>query len=46
MVKDLLVLVGYNAKVRSDACQEQAGTVGKLGLGKTNDRGIRPLEFA
>ena len=36
----------WNAKVGPDAYQHRAGTVGKFGIGETNDRGWRLLEFA
>merc|ERR1712002_109576 len=45
--KDLLVVQGdWNAKVGPDAYQQWAGTVGRYGVGETNDRGLRLLEFA
>ena len=36
----------WNAKVGLDAYQQWAGTVGRFCIGKTNDRGLRLLEFA
>ena len=40
--KDILIVQGdWNAKVGPDAHQDWAGTVGKFGIGVTNDRGIR-----
>ncbi|XP_064625969.1 craniofacial development protein 2-like [Lineus longissimus] len=45
--KDFLIIQGdWNAKVGPDAFDQWAGTVGRFGLGKTNDRGYRLLEFA
>ena len=45
--KDLLVITGdWNAKVGPHAHNQWAGTVGRFGLGETNDRGLRLLEFA
>ncbi|XP_071500074.1 uncharacterized protein [Diadema antillarum] len=45
--KDLMMVQGYwNAKVGPDAYENWAGTVGRFGMGDTNDRGIRLLEFA
>ncbi|XP_063587738.1 craniofacial development protein 2-like [Penaeus indicus] len=44
--KDLIVQGDWNAKVGPDAYQIWAGTVGRFGLGITNDRGQRLLEFA
>ena len=44
--KDILVVQGdWNAKIGSDAYQHWAGTVGRFGIGDTNNRGWRPLEF-
>jgi hypothetical protein len=44
---DILVVQGnWNAKMGLDAYSEWAGTTGKFGLGSTNDRGLRLLEFA
>ena len=43
------IIVGqddWNAKVGSDAYQHWAETVGRFGIGETNDRGWRPLECA
>ena len=36
----------WNAKVGEDAYDQWPGTVGRFGLGETNDRGLRLLEFA
>ena len=45
--KDLLIVQGdFNAKVGPDAYNQWAGTVGQFGIGETNDRGLRLLEFA
>lgn len=45
--KDILTVLGdWNAKIGPDAYQQWAGTAGKFGLGETNDRGLRLLEFA
>ena len=45
--KDLLIIQGdFNAKIGEDAYENWAGTVGRYGTGKTNDRGLRLLEFA
>ncbi|XP_076436542.1 uncharacterized protein LOC143276040 [Babylonia areolata] len=45
--KDMLIVQGdWNAKVGPDAYQNWAGTTGKFGIGETNDRGLRLLEFA
>lgn len=45
--KDILVVQGdWNAKVGPDAFNDWAGTVGRFGIGTTNDRGLRLLEFA
>ena len=45
--KDILVVQGdWNAKIGPDAYQQWAGTVGRYGIGETNDRGLRLLEFA
>ena len=45
--KDLLIITGdWNAKIGPDAYNQWAGTVGRFGIGETNDRGIRLLEFA
>ena len=45
--KDILVVPGdWNAKVGPDAHQHWAGTVGRFGIGETNDRGWRLIEFA
>ena len=45
--KDTLVVQGnWNAKVGPDAYQHWAGTVRRFGIGETNDRGWRLVEFA
>ena len=45
--KDILIVQGdWNAKVGPDAYENWAGTVGRFGIGETNDRGLRLLEFA
>ena len=45
--KDILIVQGdWNAKVGPDAFENWVGTVGRYGIGSTNDRGIRLLEFA
>jgi len=45
--KDILVITGdWNAKVGPDSYNNWKGTVGRFGLGDTNDRGLRLLEFA
>ncbi|PVD33204.1 hypothetical protein C0Q70_04455 [Pomacea canaliculata] len=45
--KDILLVLGdWNATIGPDAYQQWAGTVGKFGLGNTNARGLRLLEFA
>jgi len=45
--KDLLVVTGeWNAQVGSNAHIQWAETVGRFGLGDTNDRKLRLLEFA
>lgn len=45
--KDYLVIQGdFNAKIGPDACNDFPGTVGQFGVGDTNDRGLRLLEFA
>ena len=45
--KDILLVQGnWNAKVSPYAYQHWAGTIGRLGIGKTNDRGWRLREFA
>ena len=36
----------FNAKIGPDAYKKWADTVGRYGLGETNDRGLRLLEFA
>ena len=44
---DYIVVTGdWNAKIGPGAYETWAGTVGKFGLGETNDRGVRLLEFA
>ena len=45
--QDILIPVGdWNAKIGLDAYKDWPGTIGKYGLGNTNDRGLRRLEFA
>ena len=45
--KDILVVQGdWNAKVGPDAYLHWAGTIGRCGIGETNDRGRRLPEFA
>jgi len=45
--KDILIIQGdWNAKVGTDAYQDWIGTIGKYGVGTTNERGLRLLEFA
>lgn len=45
--KDILIIQGdWNAKVGPDAHNQWAGTAGRFGIGDTNDRGLRLLEFA
>ena len=45
--KDFLIVQGdWNAKVGTDAYSHWSGTVGQFGVGDTNDRGTRLLEFA
>ena len=45
--KNFLIIQGdWNAKVGTDAYSHWSGTVGQFGVGDTNDRGIRLLEFA
>ena len=45
--KDIVHVMGdFNAKIGPDAYANWAGTVGRYGTGKTNDRGLRLLEFA
>ena len=45
--KDLLVIQGdWNAKIGPDAYNQWAGTVGRFGVGESNDRGMRLLECA
>ena len=45
--KDILIVQGdWNAKVGKDAYKDWSGTVGRFGIGETNDRGLRLLEFA
>ena len=44
--RDILIIQGdWNAKVGPDAYENWAGTVGRFGIGETNDRGLRLLEF-
>lgn len=45
--KDVLVVQGdWNAKIGEDAFKDWKGTVGRFGLGETNCRGLKLLEFA
>ena len=45
--KDILIVMGdWNARVGPDAHEEWPGTAGEFGLGSTNERGLRLLEFA
>ena len=45
--KDFLVVQGdWNAKIGTDAYTHWPGTVGQFGVGETNERGLRLLEFA
>ena len=45
--KDILVVQGdFNAKIGGDAYEGWKGTVGKFGVGNTNERGMKLLEFA
>ena len=45
--KDILLVQGdWHAKVSPDAYQHWAETVGRSGIGDTDDRGWRLLEFA
>ena len=45
--KDIVVTQGdWNAKIGTDAYNQWRGTAGKFGVGKTNERGHRLLEFA
>ena len=45
--KDILVVQGdFNAKIGKDAYAGWKGTVGKFGIGNTNERGLTLLEFA
>ena len=45
--KDILIVMGdWNAKVGEDAYDQWAGASGRFGIGETNERGIRLLEFA
>ena len=44
--KDLLIVQGdWNAKIGEDAHENWKGNVRKFGLGNTNERGLRLLEF-
>lgn len=44
--KDIFTVFGdWNTKVSPDAWQERAGTMGEIGLVKTNDKDLRLLEF-
>ena len=42
----MIVQGDWNAKIGQDAYAHWTGTVGKFGVGETNDRGLRLLEFA
>ena len=45
--RDILVIQGdWNSKIGIDAYQQWPGTTGKHGVGTTNKRGLRLLEFA
>ena len=45
--KDNLIVQGdWNAKIGNDAFDAWRGTIGKFGLGGTNERGQKLLEFA
>ena len=45
--KDIIVVQGdWNAKIGQDAYDSWKGTIGKFGLGETNERGQKLLEFA
>ena len=45
--KDIVVTQGdWNAKIDTDVHDQWRGTAGKFGVGKTNERGHRLLEFA
>ena len=45
--KDVLIVQGdWNAKIGADAFANWKGTIGRFGLGETNDRGLKLLEFA
>ena len=45
--KDFLGIQGdWNTKIGPDAYTHWSGTVGQFGLGETNNRGLRLLEFA
>lgn len=45
--KDIRIIQGdWNAKIGTDAQKDWTGTVGKFGVGVTNERGLRLLEFA
>ena len=45
--QDIHLLMGdWNAKIGPDAYDQWKGTIGHHGLGVTNDRGLRLLEFA
>ena len=47
MVLFIVVVQGdWNAKIGPEAHENWAGTCGRFGLGKTNERGLRLLEFA
>ena len=43
---DLIIIQGdFNAKIGPDAYDVWPGTVGRYGVGETNDRGLRLLEI-
>ena len=45
--KDLMIIQGdWNAKIGFNDTQDWKGTTGPYGVGKTNERGLRMLEFA
>ncbi|XP_065068153.1 craniofacial development protein 2-like [Rhopilema esculentum] len=45
--KDVFIVQGdWNAKIGADAFANWKGTIGRFGLGETNDRGLQLLEFA
>ena len=42
----LIVQGDWNAKIGMDACKQWKGCAGKFGVGTTNERGNRLLQFA